>query len=354
MPDDRQIGGRAAAAPYTINKRDVMHLTLLGLQGASLGSLISWMEILTMANHLAQHAGKRWCFSWEVATPNGAPVSDLGVTIAADRSMDEVTDTDLVFTPAFIGSVQSALTGQEQVCSWLQGCHQRSIPIATSCTGSFLLAQAGLLDGRRAATNWLFAGAFRRLFPQVILDEDSLVVHDHGVYTTGATMALHHLLLSFVEREYGAEIARKLGGLLLIDPNRNSQAPYRHTLLRRPHGDREIAQVEEWLDRNWPQPAGTAAMAAVAGLGERQFLRRFKSATGRTPIEYLQQLRIEEARHLLETTNRTVSDITWSVGYEDLNTFRRLFQKKVGLTPGQYRQRFNRSQSAAGAGSRTG
>lgn len=323
-----------------------MHITLLGLPGSNMGNLIACMEILTMANHIAKSAGKYKTFSWSIATPSGQPVHSLGVTLNPDLAMTDVADTDLIFTPAFIGKVKAAISDQDDVCLWLQHCHREGIDIATSCTGSFLLAKAGLLDGRRAATNWLFAGAFRRLFPQVELDEDALVVLDHGVYTTGATMALHHLLLHFIELEYGFEVARKTGGLLLIDPNRVSQAPYRRGLLMQPHCDLEIRNVEFWLESNWNQPATTAEMAAIAGLGERQFLRRFKSATGKTPVEYLQHLRIEQARHLLETTSSSVSEITWSVGYEDINTFRKLFRRALGLTPNQYRERFTNSRPA--------
>ena len=153
-------------------------------------------------------------------------------------------------------------------------------------------------------------------------------------------------MANYFDIQYGAEIARKAGGLLLIDPNRASQAPYRRGLLLRPHHDKEIHKVEDWFEENWQKPVTIPEMASEAVLGERQFLRRFKSATGRTPVEYLQNMRIEHARNLLETTNAPVSEITWSVGYEDINTFRKLFRRLVGLTPNQYRERFNRSHPA--------
>lgn len=323
-----------------------MHITLLALQGANLGNIVSCLEILTIANNIAESEGKERRFAWSIATPSGKEVNALGVRLSPDLAMNEVEKTDLIFTPAFIGKVKTALSGQEDVCRWLQDRHLAGIEIATSCTGSFLLAQAGLLDGRRAATNWMFAEPFLRLFPRVLLDENALVVLDSGLYTTGATIALHHLLLHFIEREYGFETARKTGGLLLIDPNRASQTPYRRGLLQRPHCDTEIRKVEEWLETHWSQPVAAAEMAEIARLSERQLVRRFKTATGKTPIEYLQNLRIEQARHLLETTTSSVSDITWSVGYEDINTFRKLFRRSIGLTPNQYRERFNRSQPA--------
>ncbi len=323
--------------------RKTMHITLLGLPEATLGNLISCMEILTMANYFGESAGRGKAFSWSIATPTGQEVQALGAKLTPDLAMAEVTQTDLIFTPALIGKMNGAFTGKNEVCTWLRDRHRDGINIATSCTGSFLLAQAGLLDGKKAATNWLFATLFRRLYPQVHLDEDALVVLDQGIYTTGATLALHHLLLHFIDIEYGAEIARKAGGLLLIDPNRASQAPYRRGLLLRPHHDHEIHKVENWFEQNWQRPVTIPEMASEAGLGERQFLRRFKSATGRTPVEYLQNMRIEHARNLLETTSAPVSEITWSVGYEDINTFRKLFRRLAGLTPNQYRERFNRS-----------
>jgi len=323
-----------------------MHITLLGLPGAYLGNLVSCMEVLTMANQIAAGQGETCRFSWNIATPSGQPVGIAGVTLAPDLAMTEVADTDLIFTPAFIGRIREAMAGREEVCEWLQHSQKRGIAIATSCTGSFLLARAGLLDGCRAATNWLFAEPFRKLFPKVDLDEDALVVLDHGVYTTGATMALYHLLLHFIEQEYGFGIARKTGGLLLIDANRVSQAPYRRGLLLRPHSDPDIRKVENWLERNWNSQATTADMADLASLSERQFLRRFKAATGKTPIGYLQNIRIEQARNLLEMTSLPIGEITWSVGYEDVNTFRKLFRRLVGVSPSQYRQRFSGSWSS--------
>lgn len=317
-----------------------MHLTLLGLPRANLGNLVAVMEILTIANQLQPHPGDPPPFSWSLVTPGRQPISTLGVTLQPEGAMEDSPATDLIFTPAFIGRVKEGLAERQAVCAWLAQRHRQGVPLATSCTGSFIFALAGLLDGRRAATNWLFAATFRRLFPRVNLDDNAILVEDQRIFTTGATSALNHLLVYLVERQCGLEVAAKVGGLLLVDPTRVSQAPYRRGLDMVQHGDREIARVEEWLHRNWNRSASIGDLASRAGLGERQFLRRFKSATGKTPVQYLQTLRLEEARRLLESGNAPVSEVTAAVGYEDVTTFRRLFTRHLGLSPNEYRRRF--------------
>lgn len=325
-----------------------MHLTLLGLPGANLGHLVAVLEILTIANQMLESLGNPATFTWTIVTPDGRPVSALGITLQPQRAMEDSLSTDLIFTPAFIGRVKEGLVGREAVCAWLRQRHREGVALATSCTGTFLLALAGLLDGRRAATNWLFAPTFRRLFPRVNLDENAVLVHDRGISTTGATSALNHLLVHLVERECGLEIGAKISGLLLVDPSRISQAPYRRGLELPPHGDREIDRVEVWLRGNVEKSVTISELAALAGLGERQFLRRFKAATAKTPVQYLQDLRIEQARHLLESGNVPVSDITSAVGYEDVTTFRRLFHRNIGLSPNEYRRRFGRVAAMTG------
>ena len=324
-----------------------MHLTLLGLPRANLGQLVLVMEVLTIANQMTERPGAPPPFTWAIVTPGGRPVTALGVTLQPDQAMEDASPGDLILAPAFIGRVKEALADREVECAWLERHHRAGVPLATSCTGSFFFAQAGLLDGRRAATNWLFVPTFRRLFPRVNLDEQAVLVHDRGIFTTGATSALHHLLVHLVDQVCGADIASKIGGLLLVDPTRTSQAPYRRGMALAPHGDKEIAMVEEWLERHWREAPSVADLATRATLGERQFLRRFKAATGKTPVQYLQNLRLEQARHLLECGNTPVSDITAAVGYEDVTTFRKLFQRSLGMSPNEYRRRFGRRPAVA-------
>ncbi|HEV7341307.1 MAG TPA: GlxA family transcriptional regulator [Sphingopyxis sp.] len=228
----------------------------------------------------------------------------------------------------------------EPYARWLLDRHAHGTVLASNCGGAFALAATGLLAGRPATTHWYFAEEFRRRFPRVHLQADRMVIDDGDIVTAGGMMAWTDLGLRIVERLLGPTVMIETARFLLIDPAGREQKNYASFAPTLTHGDEPILKVQHWLQARGAGQVAVAEMAGEAGMEERTFQRRFKAATGMTPVEYVQHLRVGKARELLEFTRRTVDQIAWSVGYEDAAAFRKLFHRLIGLSPHEYRQRF--------------
>lgn len=282
-------------------------------------------------------------FKTEVVTVDGERViGNGGMTLQPEKSIHDVQKTDLIIVPGFILPFASKNKRIDEICRWLRSRHNAGDLIASTCTGTFLLAQAGLLKGRRATTNWEVADIFKKKYPDVNLQIDRIFTEDSGIYCTGAATAFMDLGLHFIEKFGSAALARRCSKSLLVDPKRENQSPYIIHDLRKNHSDPEILKSQLWMEKHFSDKLSIDTVAGNAAISPRHFKRRFKKATGEAPLAYLQLLRIENAKRRLETTRDTINEITWQVGYEDINSFRRLFKKHTGLSPKEYRNKFAR------------
>lgn len=316
---------------------------LLAYDGCIASELFTVLDMLRLANRVGEltGAGARFVTSVHAAHP-GAVRTSSGVDLHA-QGMDR--GLDLLIVPGFdLSPTQDVITRLE---SWeaegalVEQAHVRGVPIAGVCLGAFLLAQAGILDGRRATTAWLFAEALQKHYPDVLVDRRSLLVEDGPVMTTGAFSAGSDLALHLVRLHVGRSVARQTARITLTG-NRNSQAPYIDEQLI----DRSVgafsAEVRHYLATRVDRPYDLPAVAAAHHVSTRTLLRRFRSETGQTPLDYLQTLRVTRARQLLEVADTSIAEIARAVGYQDLSTFRRLFSSTIGMTPSQYRRTFRR------------
>lgn len=224
--------------------------------------------------------------------------------------------------------------------AWMKARHGEGSALGSICAGAFVLAETGLADGRRATTHWAFAEALAARFPAVKVAASAMVLEDGDLMTAGGILAWTDLGLTLVERLLGPSVMLATARFLLIDPPRRSQLPFAAFQPRFDHGDAAVLKAQHAIHARAAQGTGVPELAAVAGLGERTFLRRFAKATGMRPVEYLQQVRIARAREALELTRDPVDAIAWSVGYADPAAFRKLFQRLTGETPMAYRRRF--------------
>lgn len=263
---------------------------------------------------------------------NGMPIP-LGATFAAS------TLYDIVLVPVIFGDLEAILADRETI-NWLTYQGLMGACLCSACAGSFLVAETGRLKGRAATTHWNLAKSFAKRFPEVILKREKMLVDAGDCITAGGVTAYLDLSLYLVARFGSPELAALLSKMLLIDPGRRLQSPYQSSVFCKNHGDEEMLKIQEWLEEDPGRPQGIADLAGRAGLGERTLLRRFKKATGDSPLEYVQRLRIEVARKLLETTTESVEEITIRAGYEDISSFRKLFKRHTGLSPSAYRKRF--------------
>lgn len=223
---------------------------------------------------------------------------------------------------------------------WLKQQHGEGATLCSVCAGAFVLAETGLIDGRRATTHWAFARQLAQRFPKVQLADEHMVVDEGDIMTAGGILAWADLGLTLVGRLLGPATMLATARFLLIEPPRASQRPFAQFVPRFDHGDDAIRASQHHIHAHAGTLQGVADLADTSGMTPRTFLRRFSAATGFTPVEYLQQVRIAKAREALERTLTPVDRIAWDVGYADPAAFRKLFQKLTGLPPAAYRQQF--------------
>ena len=267
-----------------------------------------------------------------------------GVRIAPDVGLDAAGTPDIVCVPELFVAPDDPLAGRFPAeTAWLRRCHGAGATIAATCSGALLLAEAGLLDGHEATTHWAFCDTLARRYPRVkVHSQRALVVSGDGqrlVMAGGGTSWLD-LALYLIARSVGAEAAMQVARVNLIDWHNVGQQPFARLARTRQVEDAVIARCQTWIADNYRQAAPVMAMVRLSGIAERSFKRRFQQATGMTPLEYVHTLRLEEAKHMLETGDAPVEAVAREVGYEDAGFFSRLFRRKVQLTPAQYRRRF--------------
>lgn len=263
-----------------------------------------------------------------------------GLTIMPAHAMKRITATDLILVSSGGTSLDGLLHDHADAIPWLRKWHERGATIAGVCSGVCLLAEAGLLDDKEATTHWGIAEAFRAKYPKVNLTPDRLVVDNGNVLCGGGVNAALDLSLYLVERHCGRETAQQCAKSLLIDVSRSSQTGFAALAFNKHHADQAILTAQDWIERHYAQDFSIDALANRFNMSNRTFLRRFKSATGTTPLSYLQQVRISAAKHLIETRDQSIENLSHAVGYEDLVFFRSIFRRHVGMTPKRYRETF--------------
>jgi transcriptional regulator GlxA family with amidase domain len=281
---------------------------------------------------------------WTGDPPRGIRVShwqanDAGVTCIWDSHPGAPHRLSHVIAPPSI-VMPERMAPAPEAARWLRDQHAEGATLCSVCAGAFILAETGLIDGRRATTHWAFARQLAQRFPKVQLAEDHMVLDEGDIMTAGGILAWADLGLTLVGRLLGPATVLATARFLLIAPPRSSQRPFAQFIPRFDHADDAIRKSQHHIHAQAATLQGVAELAAAAGMTGRTYLRRFSAATGFSPVEYLQQVRIAKAREALERSLTPVDRIGWDVGYSDPAAFRKLFQKLTGLPPATYRQQF--------------
>lgn len=319
-------------------------VTVLFLDGTFSSTAVGPMEVF-------RHTGMLWgmltgtrqspYFRVTTASIDGRAVScDGAIKIQPDAAISEVRKTDLIFIPTTGIDLEHVAERNAPVVPWLRRWHKRGASIASVCSGVGLVAATGLLDGKRATTHWGLAETFRKMYPRVKWMPELMVTEDRGFYCGGGVHAALDLSMYLVEKFCGHEVAMQSAKAMLIDTPRAWQAGFGIVPLKTEHNDESISSAQEWLHHNFHKTFPLEAPAQSVGMSLRNFVRRFKQATGDSPLMYLQKLRIAAAKRLLEGGHRTVQEISGAVGYQDVAFFRNLFRRHTGVSPNAYRQRF--------------
>jgi transcriptional regulator GlxA family with amidase domain len=322
-------------------------IAILALQNCMYSSITGPLDIFAVAaldQQSPPDAAAGPLFQPTIVAPAGRLITAFnGTPIRAGASFLPDRVYDIVFIPAVFGELEQILTDDETI-GWLAGQGRRGACLCSVCAGAFLLARTGLLQGKKATTHWNLADRFAGMFPEIELKREKMLVDEGDCITAGGVFAYTDLSLHLVSRFGSPELAARLSRILLLDPARRLQTPYMTHTFTKNHGDADIREIQEWLEENYFRPVSIGELADKAVLGERTFMRKFKRATGETPLEYLQQLRIEAARRLLTTTTENIDEITLRTGYEDAGSFRKLFKRYTGLSPSAYRKKFSSLQ----------
>ncbi|GGM90378.1 GlxA family transcriptional regulator [Dactylosporangium sucinum] len=318
-----------------------LRVGVLAYPGCFASEVFGVPDLLTMAMRVAgpDRAGYEVSFvspRRRVAASGGAALA-----VSAMREVDVLVVPGFELVPGLDVDAKLASLAPEIA---VIGSHAAAGNVVVSiCVGAFLLAEAGLLNQRRATTAWLFADELARRYPDADVRPERLVVTDKGVTTTAAFSAMYDFALDLIRRHSGASVARTTARVALVDDARSSQAPYVDAQLLPQPGNEFSRRVRRWLDQNLAARYDLAALSDTFNVSTRTLLRRFAAETGQSPLEYLQSSRVRRARHLLETTDRTVASISTAVGYSDSGTFAALFVKHIGQRPRDYRATFRRT-----------
>lgn len=323
-------------------------VSLLALPEESTGTPIHGLyETLVLVDAVAAcpDADTGRLFDVEIVGPErGIFPSACGLPIEVHRSIHEVDDTDIVIMASMLFENQEWVTGRHpETVEWLRRMHGNGTNLCSACAGALLLAETGLLDGLDTTTHWAFAPTFRRNFPGINLrvEELLIVAGKNGEFVmSGAASSWQDLILYLISRRAGPTAAQAIGKFLLYHWDSDSQAPFVPFAPPTDHGDGAIRQLQDWLHAGDSMGVSVERMARECGLSSATFNRRFRKATGYSPIHYLQNLRIEEARRLLERTDNAVDEISREVGYEEAAAFRRVFKRITSLSPNEYRRKF--------------
>jgi len=268
-----------------------------------------------------------------------------GVPVNPELTIGERSIADIIVVPALLLAPDDDLKDRyPELKEWLRQRYRAGNLIYTACSGAVLLAAAGLLKGKAATSHWGYADLFRRSFPDVrFIPEPNILLADHSgrIVTAGGATAWHDLAIHIISRHCGPREALHIAKVYLLQWHGDGQLPFASLVRRRPHADSIVRQAEDLLRKHFREPHAVATVVAECGIAERTLKRRFSAATGSTIIGYVQNLRIEEAKQLLETGDRSSDDIATAVGYENLAFFRKLFKRRTGLTAGQYRRMFH-------------
>lgn len=320
---------------------------LIPLGHTSLANIDGSHQILSQVNSFMTAMGRPELFNVQLVGLSRQTIQRNGMyTIEPDVLLSEVSKTDLIIIPAVHGDPQEAVAMNQAFTPWVIEQYHNGAEIASFCIGAFFLASTGLLNGKQAATHWQMANAFRLMFPEVNLVDDKIMTEEDGIYTSGGAYSYLNLLVYLVEKFAGREIAILISKAFMIDIDRISQSPFIIFQGQKAHEDEPVKKAQEFIESNFAEKITVDQLADMLALGRRSLERRFKHATSNTVSEYIQRVKIEAAKKSFENSRKNINEVMYDVGYTDTKAFRTIFKKVTGLSPVEYRNKYNKQLAA--------
>lgn len=320
------------------------HISILVYEGIMATAVSTTTALLVSANETAARKGLPVPFLINLTGICQKTIqSHLPVQFQCSQTISEVFATDVVIIPPMDTTQQPAnllLKQNEIMMNWIREKYDQKAEIISLCTGAYFLAESGLLDGMSATSHWGAMEDLQRKYPKVDFQPDQVVTHAKSIITGGGGFSSLNAILYFIEMNCGKEISVELSKYYALDYGRTSQTLFSVFSGQRLHEDQEIHQAQSFIEKEFKEDISVEHIASQVNMSKRNFIRRFKNATTLNPIEYIQRVKVEAAKKALEAGEANVADVTYSIGYNDLKTFRTLFKRITGLTPADYRNRY--------------
>lgn len=295
------------------------------------------------ANEFLTVFGKEPVFKVEYVGLNEyVPANNGEYTVKTDRLLKDVAHTDLLIIPPTFGDTEAGIQANAEAIPYFKKLHANGSSLASLCIGAFLLAETGLLDGKKCSTHWAHISEFREKYPNIEVEDGAIITEHDNIYSSGGASSLWNLILYLVEKFSDRETAVMISKYFALDIGRDNQSQFAIFRGQKNHGDADIQKVQDYIEQQYEKRISVEELANLINTGRRTFERRFKDATNNTPLEYLQRVRMEAAKRFFEASRRNVAEVMYDVGYTDTKAFRDIFKKITGLTPIEYRNKFAR------------
>lgn len=320
------------------------HLTILVPDGENnLSSIVGTYKLFTRANELWQKRYRKQLFRIELAGLSREVDFYGGLfSVKPHCAVSAIRKTDLIVIPSLNHNYQQAVRDNQELIDWISLQYRKGAEIASICTGAFLLASSGILNGKHCSTHWAAADNLRHLFPAIKVTADKLITDENGIYTNGGAYSFLNLLIYLIEKYYDRETAIYCAKVFQVEIDRHTQSTFSIFTGQKHHNDDVVQQAQDYIEHHLHERISVDELTSRFAVGRRNFDRRFIKATGNTPLEYAQRARIELAKKELETSRKNINEAMYEVGYSDVKAFRNVFRKITGLSPLEYRERYNK------------
>lgn len=320
-----------------------MHISILVPENSVMQAIADPQYLFSAVNQFMAVAGKAPLFKVElVGMKKQVKINEGCFSINTSRLLMDVGQTDLVIIPALFGDMKTAIASNKNALPWIKEQYSKGAEVASMCVGAFLLASTGLLDGKKCSTHWGFQNEFREMFPEVEVVEGSIITEEHRIYSSGGANSYWNLLLHLVEKYTDRETAILASKYFAIDIDRESQTTFALFQGQKNHTDDAVLKAQAYIEKNFQEKISVEDLADRVAVGRRSFERRFKSATNNTVLAYVQRIKVEAAKRSFEKSRKNMNEVMLDVGYTDTKAFRTVFKKMTGLTPIEYRNKYNK------------
>lgn len=312
-------------------------------EGNNLSSIVGAYKIFTKANELWKQQHQKDLFTIQLTGVSKKVAYYEGLfSVKPHTHISAISKTDLIIIPSLNHDYHKAVKVNIPLAEWISTQYKNGAEVASICTGAFLLASTGILDGKSCSTHWATTADFANLFPKVKLQADKLITDENGIYTNGGAYSFLNLMIYLVEKYYDRPTAILCSKIFQIEMERNSQSEFAIFTGQKSHGDEMVIEAQKYIENKVDEKISIEDLSALFSVGRRNFDRRFTKATGNTPGEYAQRVKIESAKKAIESSRKTINEIMYEVGYSDLKAFREVFRKITGLSPMEYKHKYNR------------